>query len=61
MSGQVAVGVLGAVVGADAVLGTMLALGYGNQLTAMGVIAGSVLAVTTTLCLYFAERVDPDE
>jgi hypothetical protein len=61
MPGRVAVTALCAVAGFDAAAGTMLALGYGNQLTAMAVIAGSVLAATTTVCLYYAEKVDPDD
>lgn len=55
MSRRVPATALGAVAGFDAAAGTMLALGYGNQLIAMGVIATSVLAVATTLSLYFAE------
>lgn len=56
MSGKLAVGVLGAVTGFDAVAATILLSGHGDELAAMGVIAGSVLAVTTTLCLYYAEK-----
>lgn len=61
MSGKVAVGALGAITGFDVVASVILLSGHGNQLAAMGVVAGSVLAIATTVSLYCADRVDGGE